>query len=82
MSNRKNALVMPTVTLVAAALLSGCAATTAIEPKAAKADSAPTETLKPGVRVISREEIEAVNGQHDLARALSILVPGLTVRGH
>jgi hypothetical protein len=69
-------------TFVAAALVGGCASTTAIEQTAANADPVPKETLKPGVRVITREEIEEVNGQHDLSRALSLLVPGLYVSGH
>jgi thioredoxin reductase len=66
----------------AAAVLAGCASTTVTRETAASADPVAREDLKPGVRVITRQEIEEVNGQHDLARALSILVPGLSVRGH
>ncbi len=58
----------------------GCA-TTSAPPREAKVEKMGQEDRRviPGQRVITREEIEAVGGQHDLARALTILVPGLSI---
>jgi hypothetical protein len=64
----------------AATLSVGCA-TTSAPPREPQAEKLGQEDKRfiPGQRVITREELESVGGQHDLGRALTILVPGLSI---
>lgn len=80
-------LIVPAIA-ASVGLLAGCATTGTAD--AARATVAPTPEptrtdwaqRDPGVRVLTREELEIAGGSQDMARALSLLVPGLRVSPH
>jgi uncharacterized protein YceK len=83
MSSRIHTGARTLLTAVAGAVLaSGCASIpatdTAGQAKPTRLADGSRAKLTPGVRVVTRAELESGGANQDLPRALSILVPGLT----
>ncbi len=81
MSNDVSCRAGAVLVAAAALLLAGCATTAATTQLAAEPDTSQDGWAKrdPRVRVLTREQLEQAGGAQDLPRALSLLVPGLTV---